>query len=94
MEEDFGDLPGDKKIEVSLDHRTLFIVKYPNGPTVMEICVVGHPGNLDNIVNVDIQPGKGNALDVYYDKPKEDVWIQSLPAADYDKKKQSEKNES
>jgi hypothetical protein len=56
MQKEFGDLYGDKKIEVSLDHRTLVIVKYPNGPTLREICVVGSPGILNNIVNVDIQP--------------------------------------
>jgi len=89
MEKEFGDLPGDKKIEVSPDHRTLIIVKYPNSPTVMEICVVGSPGNLANVVNVDIQPGKDNALDVYHNEPKEDGWIQSLPASEYDKGKQS-----
>jgi len=29
MEEEFGDMPGDKKIEISLDHRTLIILKIP-----------------------------------------------------------------
>jgi hypothetical protein len=50
---------------------------------------VGSPGNLNNIVNVDVQPGEGNAIDVYHNEPKEDVWIQSLPADQFDKKQQS-----
>ena len=94
MEKEFGDLPGDKKIELSPDHRTLIIVKYPNGPTIIKICVVGSPGNLDNIANVDIQPGEGNAIDVYVNEPKEDVWIQSLPIDQFDKKQQSRGKEA
>jgi hypothetical protein len=33
--------------------------------------------------------GEGNAIDVYLNEPKEDVWIQSLPADQFDKKQQS-----
>jgi hypothetical protein len=47
MEKDFEcqPLPGDKKIEVSVDHRTLILVKNSAGQSVVEICVVGSPGN-------------------------------------------------
>jgi hypothetical protein len=47
MEKDFEcqPLPGDKKIEVSIDHRTLILVKNSAGQSVVEICVVGSPGN-------------------------------------------------
>jgi hypothetical protein len=75
-------LPGDQKIEVSLTHRTLIIVKNPGQPTVMEICVVGAPGTRDDAALVDISPGKGNAIDIFCNLPKELISMNSLPVSE------------
>lgn len=85
MEEEFGDTPSDKKIEVTLDHRTLIIVKNPGHQTVMEICVVGSKGTRDDVALVDIAPGKGNAIDVYHNNPEKHVFLRSLPIAEFEK---------
>jgi hypothetical protein len=92
MGKEFGDLPGDKTIEVSLDHRTLIIIRNPGCPTVVEICIPGWPGTRDDITNIDIAPGKGNKIDILYNQPKEVLFLQSLPAAEL-KKRNEEKRE-
>lgn len=84
-------LPGDRKIEVSLTNRTLIVVRNPGDPTVIEICVVGAPGTRDDLAMVDIAPGKGNAIDVYYNNPKEVVFLHSLPSSEFDDKKKVKK---
>jgi len=87
MEQDFDQLPfpGDKKIQISLDHRTLIILKNPGHQTVMEICVVGYPGTRHDFALVDIAPGEGNAIDVYHNNPKEVVFVRSLPVPEFEK---------
>jgi hypothetical protein len=93
MEQEFGDLPGDEKIEISLDHRTLIILKNPGDPTVMEICVVGARGTRSDMALVDIAPGEGNAIDVYYNNPKEVVFLRSLPASEFEEEKRLRKDQ-
>jgi hypothetical protein len=82
---DFGNIPGDKEIEISLDHRTLITVKNPGRSTVLEICIVGSPGARADLAMVDMEPGKGYAIDVYENDPKKLVSLLSLPIAEFEK---------
>jgi hypothetical protein len=86
LEKNFRSMPmdGDKEIDVGLDHRTLISVKNSSGETVLLLCVVGARGTRQDFALLDLSPGIGNAIDVYYNVPKSDVWLRSLPVSEYD----------
>jgi hypothetical protein len=94
LEKEFRATPmeGDQEIEIGLDHRTLVSVKNGRGETVLSICVVGAKGADPDYALVDLCPGVGNAIDVYYNNPRSMVFLQSMPASEYDTEVQSKKD--
>jgi len=52
----------------------------------MEICVVGARGTRSDMALIDIAPSKGNAIDIYYNNPKEVFFVRSLPASEFEKR--------
>ncbi|HXM01108.1 MAG TPA: hypothetical protein VN939_00800 [Chthoniobacterales bacterium] len=90
MEQDFdrSSMDGNKKIQVPIDHRTLIIVKNHSPEVLVEICIVGGPGKQEDVLNIALAPGTGQALDVYAPSPLEYVFVRGLPVSKYEKEKQ------
>jgi hypothetical protein len=90
MEQDFDrpSMEGDKKIQVPIDHRTLIIVKNHSQEVLVEICIVGGPGKKEDVLNIALAPGTGQALDVDAPSALEYVFVRSLPVSKYEKEKQ------